>query len=207
MAYVSYLSTIASASTSPWWGVPAITGGAALFGAMVAFISAFAIDRRKAKRDKAERIMIETRTVGLEYLDSASSLARLIYTQRDPSRSLGTNEYAKAIQASLMNSQAGWEKFELFAHDDALRTGKDLSTACFVLAIEAFRGHPIDELRNFESVKYAFINTLRKASGVGEIEHKQPDPETAEKLNDGVEAVFSRLDENMKVHFNPDSPQ
>jgi hypothetical protein len=36
---------------APWWAVPVIAGCFAIFGALVAFVSASLSDRRKGKRD------------------------------------------------------------------------------------------------------------------------------------------------------------
>ncbi|MFJ6416477.1 hypothetical protein [Paeniglutamicibacter sp. NPDC091659] len=53
MVLIELLTDVATEDMSipPWWGVPAISAGAALFGALVGFISTMAADSRKAKRE------------------------------------------------------------------------------------------------------------------------------------------------------------
>lgn len=187
---------------APWWGVPVITASAVLFGALVAFLSARASDGRKAKRDQEERIMTDTRDVALEYLDAANALAATVRAQGDPSRALDVQSYLKAMQANLMAEQQKWGKFELFAHDNALEAGKGLETACLVLSLSAFQGRiPTEELQDFETAKYSFVNTLRKASGVGEIPYVFPDAATKERLDDGVASLKDDFSKDLENNF------
>lgn len=212
MTITSYLLSAeiapALATASPWWGVPVITASAVLVGALVAFVSTRASDSRKFKRDKAERIMVDTRSVGLEYLAAASSLEGTIRAQQDLSRELQKREYLRAMQVALMNVQAKWGKFELFADEQALATGKDLDTACLVLFLSAFKGEvPSEELKEFGIAKYAFINTLRKSSGVGEIPYVFPEAQTKDDLDADVAILQQRFDEDLKKNFGTPPPQ
>lgn len=54
------------ASGSPWWGVPAITATAVLFGALVAFFSTRFSDQRKRKADDRRQWDKEIRDLYLE---------------------------------------------------------------------------------------------------------------------------------------------
>ncbi|GAA3322642.1 hypothetical protein [Paeniglutamicibacter sulfureus] len=201
--YTSLASAAAeTTATAPWWGVPIIAGGFLLIGASLAFLSTLASDKRKAKRDKDERIMIDTRTVGLEYLDAATELANVIRTQQDPSRALKRDEYLKAMQASLIRVNEKWRKFELFADEKALETGGRLDAACVLLSISAFGSEiPHDQLQDLETARYAFINTLRKASGVGEIAYVFPDAATKERLEEGITEIKNDFGADLEKNY------
>lgn len=52
-------------------------------------------------------------------------------------------------------------------------------------------------LAEYESSKLALVNVLRKASGVGEIDAKLPDPEIKKRLDDDMAAVLGHIEESM----------
>ncbi|NHW45965.1 hypothetical protein HAV21_03510 [Paenarthrobacter sp. MSM-2-10-13] len=183
---------------APWWGVPLMAGVFLLIGAVIAFLSTRASDNRKAKRDKAERIMIDTRSVGLEYLEAATHLAEVVKGQESEHRALPSSEYLLAIHDALIDLRAKWRKFELFAQEDALKTGQALFNACLILMIPGFEKEEVaGSIRDFESAKLNFINTLRAASGVGIIEVKTLDPATEKALKEASGALVNDIGERL----------
>lgn len=204
----SIAAATVDAATAPWWGVPAITATAVLFGALVAYVSARASDERKAKREKAERIMLDTRTVGLEFLDAVNALVDAIKAQEDASRAVLGRPYLAVIQAAFIKVEAQWRKFELFARDDALITGQALNANCISLLIFALGSeHPTESLRSIEAAQYAFVNTLRKASGVGVIKYEDPDLETKKALDADLDVIMNFVEENLAKNHGGPSPQ
>jgi hypothetical protein len=187
---------------APWWGVPLMAGVFLLTGACIAYFSTRASDNRKAKRDKAERIMIDTRSVGLEYLEAATHLAEVVKSQESEHRALPANEYLLAIHDALIDLRSKWRKFELFAQEDALKTGQGLFNACIILMIPGIDEESVVErLRDFEHMKLSFINTLRAASGVGIIEVAPIDPDTEKELKEASKALVDDIGERlMRAH-------
>lgn len=190
---------------APWWGVPLMAGVFLLIGAVIAFLSTRASDSRKAKRDKAERIMIDTRSVGLEYLEAATHMAEVVKSQASEHRALPSNEYFVAIHDALIDLRAKWRKFELFAQEDALKTGQGLFNACLILMIPGFDEEEVTaSIRDFESEKLNFINTLRAASGVGIIKVHPIDPDTERDLKDASAALVDDIGERLtRAHGDP----
>ncbi|MBV1778682.1 hypothetical protein KRR55_06090 [Paeniglutamicibacter sp. ABSL32-1] len=187
---------------APWWGVPLLAGFFLLVGSMITFLSLRASDKRKAERDKAERIMMDTRSVGLEYLAAVEALVDTLRGRQDPSRALVGTDYLRAMKANFNTVKVQWGKFELFAHDNVLEKGKALDTACVVLFMTAFESDPpSEELRKFEIAKYSFINTLRKASGVDEIPYVFPDATTQEKLEADMARLRDQFSESLVKNF------
>jgi hypothetical protein len=202
-AVLETVSTVPPAPAAPWWGVPVLTGGATLFGALIAFISAHTADARKAKREKAERIMIDTRTVGLEFLEATNNLSRVFRGQSNPAKALAPTDYLTSVMEGIIALQEAWGKFELFAHDDALATGKALYDECFVLVIPALdRETESLSVEQFEEKKLAFVNTLRKASGVGRIEVKALEPEAREKLEADKDALLEDVADKLQRQYS-----
>lgn len=194
---------------APWWGVPLMAGVFLLIGAVIAFLSTRASDNRKAKRDKAERIMIDTRAVGLEYLEAATHMAEVVKAQESEHRALPSNEYIVAIHDALIDLRAKWRKFELFAQEDAMRTGQALFNTCLILMIPGFEKEEVAEsIRDFEREKLNFINTLRAASGVGIIEVPTIDPETENDLKDASATLIDDIGWRFKrAHVDPKQHQ
>lgn len=62
------LGQILASEKSPWWGIPLITGLATLFGALVAFISTRASDRRKARHEDNRRYDEEIKKICAKFL-------------------------------------------------------------------------------------------------------------------------------------------
>lgn len=183
---------------APWWGVPLMAGIFLLIGALVAFLSTRASDGRKAKRDKAERIMIDTRAVGLEYLDAATRLAEVVKSQESALQALPSNEYLAAIHDALIDLREKWRKLELFAQEEALDTGRALFNACIVLMVPGSQvGQTADSLREFEEEKLQFINTLRAASGVGIIKVELVDAATEKELKEASAALVEDIGERL----------
>ena len=189
--------SMAAATTdvaTPWWGVPSITAGAALFGAVIGLCSALAIDTRKAKRDKAERIMIDTRTVGLEFLEAADRLATLVKRQQSEFRALPGTDYMVSIIDAVEGMNDKFGKLELYAHEDVLDAAKEVRLLCIVLiSLPDEQEATADTLRDYELAKLGVINTLRKASGVGIIESKTMDPQSKKKLDAEAAAVLDHV--------------
>lgn len=169
-----------------------------LIGALVAFLSTRASDSRKANRDKAERIMIDTRAVGLEYLDAATHLAEVVKSQESALRALPSNEYLLAIHDALISLREKWRKLELFAQEEALETGRSLFNACIVLMVPGNHdGEAAQSLREFEHKKLRFINTLRAASGVGIIKVETIDAATEKELKEASDALVDDIGERL----------
>ncbi|KUM39013.1 hypothetical protein AR689_07615 [Arthrobacter sp. EpRS71] len=188
---------------APWWGVPALTGGATLFGALIAYLSARSADTRKAKREKAERIMIDTRTAGLEFLEAVNSISLAFRGQSNPAKALTPNDFLTSVMDGILALQDAWGKFELFAHDDALTTGKTLYDECIVMVLPALdRERESLNLEDFEEKKLAFVNTLRKASGVSPIVVKVMEPEAKKKFEEDKEKVFDHLSEKLERQYS-----
>ncbi|NQD39975.1 hypothetical protein [Glutamicibacter halophytocola] len=186
----------------PWWGIPALTASATLVGALIAFWSARASDKRKHKRDTEERIMMDTRAVGIEYLDAADSLSRLIRAQSDPSREKAATQFLQAMAIALIDMQKVRGKFELFAHQDALAAAKDLDVASVMLVIDISTGvNPEKDLESFESAKLRLVNILRKFSGVEEIDVDSVSEENKFKLQKDMVSILDYLEEGMAKRF------
>ncbi|MDQ0869042.1 hypothetical protein QFZ70_001515 [Arthrobacter sp. V1I9] len=183
---------------APWWGVPLMAGVFLLIGAVIAFLSTRASDNRKAKRDKEERIMIDMRTVGLEYLEAATHLAEVVKGQQTEHRALEPNDYLQAIHDALIDLREKWRKFELFAREDAMKTGQGLFNSCLVLMIPFGEEEDIAaSIRDFENEKLAFINTLRAASGVGIIKVPEIDPATEEELREAKDSLLDLIGDRL----------
>jgi hypothetical protein len=195
-------------TAAPWWGVPVIAGCFLLIGASLAFLSTLASDKRKAKRDKAERIMIDTRSVGLEFLEAADVLATLVTRQQSEFRALPGTEYMVSIIDAVEGMQDKFGKLELYAHDDVLDAAKKLRLLCIALiSLPGDEEATADSLKDYELAKLGLINTLRKASGVGIIESKTMDPEQKKKLDVDMAAVLDTVGDQYAQKFGTKSEE
>lgn len=158
-------------SGSPWWGVPIITAGAVLIGAFIAFLSVRASDARKARRDTAERIMLDTRSVGLELIEVVNRFSNLIRDTSAYAKQLDKNESFITAYDSIVPFQRVWTKFELYAQNDVLESGLELRREWVdILLLVGNKPITLIEFDRLEEKRLAFVNTLRKASGVEHID-------------------------------------
>lgn len=188
--------------------MPVIAGCFLLIGASLAFLSTLASDKRKAKRDKAERIMIDTRTVGLEFLEAADALATLVRRQQSHFRALPDTDYLVSVIDAVEGTQDKFGKLELYAHDDVLDAARKLHTLCIVLiSLPDDEEATADSLQEYELAKLDLINTLRKASGVGTIENKTMDPENKKKLDTDAGIVLNHVGQQYERKFGTKSEE
>lgn len=200
--------TTEQTAVAPWWGVPALTGAATLFGALIAFFSVRASDNRKAKREREQRIMIETRDAGLEFLGAARHIEQLVKRQQTASRNKPIAEHITDLFDAIIDVEEKWGKFQLFAHDKALESGRELMASALSLMIPALDDEGTSkDLGEFGRKRLDFMNTLREASGVKKIERDSPDPIARKEFMEQNTELLSKIYERYMSDYEKEPPK
>lgn len=187
------------ATSNSWWVVPVLAGSFVIVGALIAFFSTRASDSRKAKRDREQRIMIETRESGLEFMHAVSAIVSLVKLQRTKSGRKPVEVYLAKLSDAMTDLEEKWHHFELHAAEDALESGRMLLKATLALMIPAQDAEGTS--RDFGTVsrsRHDFVNVLRKASGVKEIHKNIPDPIARNKFVEENSEALARIYERLK---------
>lgn len=190
MSFVEFLAQ----TDAPW--TAALIG--TVIGGLITWLVARSSDSRKAKRDKAERILIDSRNASLEFIDAVDSLAGLIRRQRGP-QALEHRYYLRGLQDYISEVRSKHSKVEIYADQRIMEPAKELLGSALLLL------RPIDgeeEARELfdkhEGTKIKFINAIRVASGVKAIVEKELTPQehadATAKLNQAVDVIGSRLE-------------
>lgn len=169
-----------------------------VIGGLITWLVTKSSDARKAKRDKAERILIDSRTASLEFIDAVDSFSSHIRRQRGP-QALEHRYYLRGLQDGISEVRSKHSKVEIYADHKILEPAKELmvSTLLLLSPIDSEK-EARDIFEQHDSTKVKFINAIRIASGVKPIVEKEPTPEAREeareKIEEAVDLIGSRLE-------------
>lgn len=169
-----------------------------VIGGLITWLVTKSSDARKAKRDKAERILIDSRTASLEFIDAVDSFSSHIRRQRGP-QALEHRYYLRGLQDGISEVRSKHSKVEIYADHKILEPAKELMVSTLLLLSPTDSEKEVrDIFEQHDATKVKFINAIRIASGVKPIVEKEPTPEAREeareKLEEAVDLIGSRLE-------------
>lgn len=169
-----------------------------VIGGLITWLVTKSSDARKAKRDKAERIMIDSRTASLEFIDAVDSLSGHIRRQRGP-QALEHRYYLRGLQDCISEVRSKHSKVEIYADHKILESAKELLASTFLLLVPiASDEEARDVFEKHDVTKIKFINAIRVASGVKAIVENTPTQHEREemrsKINETVEVIGAGLE-------------
>lgn len=177
------LGQILAAEKAPWWGIPLITGAATLFGALVAFGSTWASDRRKAKREKKDKQIEDTREAANELISLGREIETLVMMQETKARALDAREYVKATMDNAMRLKDVWATFELQAMKSTLKPGEEFFKVLLVLVIPTVDSKVrLARLNAYSVARLNFVNSLRTMAGLAKIDRTPGKMQTREEF-------------------------
>lgn len=171
MDFWTWFAQLFSTEKAPWWGIPGVTGAATLFGALVAFGSTWASDHRKAKREKNDKQVQDTRDAATELINLGREIETLVMMQETKARALDAKEYLKSTMDHAIRLKEVWSTFELQAVKSTLGPGEAFFKAMLVLVIPTSNSKVrLAHLNAYAVARMDFVNSLRTMAGLPKID-------------------------------------
>lgn len=156
---------------APWWGVPLLAGLFVIIGALVAFFSTRASDRRKAENDKETKQLSHTREAAEALLKVGNDLEMLVKEQETKTRARPANEYLDLCMEHVLKLKEVWAAYELVSVKSTLKPGEGYFAALLLLAMPTADSTKRTALLNAEATRRMdFINSLRTTAGLEKID-------------------------------------
>ncbi|WP_437770618.1 hypothetical protein [Arthrobacter sp. KNU40] len=168
---------------APWWGVPLLAGIFVLIGALAAFLSTRASDRRKSKNEDARRYDEEIKNLGGKFLTNADE-----YKKK-------SQDYARLSKSSTIRSVTD------------PKTGKMMRQTDIALRDKSKAQHKANEaLNQLSFVAPERLHAACRAMLVSALRidmHEKNDPETDEEFRRRRHLVLNELRRTIKLRPLP----
>lgn len=181
-----------------------ITAGATILGALVAFISTRASDRRRAKREEQDRIKSDSREAAVEFIEACRHIEHMASLQQAESRAMPSGSLLEATFDATINLENAWSRFEVYGDKDAIAAGRPLMIAALLINIPDHNPRAAAKYRGeFITARYEFLNVIRKNTGLSLLAVPKYTPIVKEDFMEQYGEIIESYGEALLNRFGP----